>query len=85
MTEISYREAELTQTDIPATVGNMRTYYAPGVFAWSPFTGEQVTANPADLFYRSDDYLLTDDDGNGMILVRKVTEYVNPEPAKAAI
>lgn len=31
-----------------ATIENMTEHYAPGVFAYSPITGEEYSANPSD-------------------------------------
>ena len=58
----------MARTEI-ATIESMRAAYKPGVFAYSPATGEQYSANPNDYFWLTDaDGPLTDSEGEPMIL-----------------
>jgi hypothetical protein len=59
-----------------ATLENMRRFYRAGVFAWSPETAEEYSADPRDYFMLSDDVVLRDDDGNAMVLAYRVAEIV---------
>lgn len=43
------------------------------VFAYSPYTGESCSANPADYWNVDDNVCLKDEDGNEMVLAREVT------------
>lgn len=72
---------------IPATLANMRKHYGNAalweperlgeVFAWSPDTGEECSANPGDYsFIMTDDDVLRDDEDNPMILAYRVTQIV---------
>jgi hypothetical protein len=63
-------------TTIRATVANM--HRAPeGTVAISPVTGEEYSATPGDYWDAPLNYCLTDSDGNEMILVREVHDYVD--------
>lgn len=59
-----------------ATIENMREHYAPGVFAYSPLTGESYSANPGDYFWLPEDTPLTDFLGEPMDLVTSRRELV---------
>lgn len=48
----------------------------PGVFAYSPETGEQSSASPGDYWLLDPNECLTDSEGNEMILAREVTRIV---------
>lgn len=54
-----------------ATIENMRAHYAPDAFAYSPDTGEEYSANPADYWYADAGFVLIDEDGEPMVLARK--------------
>ncbi len=57
-----------------ATVNNMKAHGGgPGVFAWSPDTDEQCSADPGDYFYMDPDEPLVDSEGNPMQLARRVS------------
>jgi hypothetical protein len=65
-----------------ATLVNMRAVEAQetaGVFAFSPYTGERYSANPADYFGAplDDNEPLRDLEGEPMLLVFERTEYVD--------
>lgn len=62
-----------------ATVANMRKILDDQVFAYSRETGEEYSANPGDYWDKSDDYTLKDEISEPMVLVRRVTEYVEVE------
>ena len=62
------------QTPVPASLANMRKFYRPGVFAWSPITGDECSADPRDYFMLSDDAILRDDDGHEMYMAYRVEE-----------
>jgi hypothetical protein len=59
-----------------ANLENMRRYCEPGVFAYSPNTGEECSADPYDYFTLGPDDFLTDELGEPMVLVRRHTEYI---------
>lgn len=59
-----------------ATIENIQKYYRTGVVAFSPLTGEEVSANPEDYFYLSPGDVLTDDEGEPMILVTEHTSLI---------
>lgn len=59
-----------------ATLANMREHYKNGVFAWSPSTGEEYSANPGDYFMMSEDDVLRDEYGDPMVLAYKATSFV---------
>ena len=56
-----------------ATVANMRKVQDTGAIAYSPTTGEEYSANPADYWDMNDDTSLKDETGEPMILVRRVS------------
>jgi hypothetical protein len=61
-----------------ATRENMRKYAGlPGVFAYSPTTGEQYSATPGDYFWLPEGEVLTDSDGEPMVLARQVVQVVS--------
>jgi hypothetical protein len=60
-----------------ATLTNMQQHYTPGVFAYSPETGEESSANPADYFFLTFDGTLKDENGGDMVLVRRETRLVD--------
>lgn len=67
---------------VVATKANMRKYYdiVPGrVFAWSPKTHEEFSADPRDLIYShmDEDTPLLDDQGGEMVLVTRVTQILD--------
>lgn len=50
----------------------------PGVFAYSPDTGECYSADPGDYFWVADDeWVITDSEGNLMRLVVEITTYAD--------
>lgn len=53
---------------VPATLENMRRIYRHGLVAWSAYTGEKCSANPADYFYLEPNEPLRDELGNPMDL-----------------
>lgn len=59
-----------------ATIQNMRQHYAEGVFAYSPFTGEESSANPGDYFWLGEDDPLIDSLGQAMILATRSTRII---------
>lgn len=59
-----------------ATLANMRKHYREGVFAWSPDTGEEYSADPGDYFAMSEDSMLRDDNGEPMVLAYRTTSFV---------
>jgi len=60
-----------------ATMESMRRFWAPGVSAYSPATGEKRCANPADYWYLTNaDGPLTDSEGEPMILVTRSVRMV---------
>ena len=55
-----------------ATLSNMEKHYQPGVYAYSPYTGEMYSANPRDYFLMDDpEEFLVDGDGNAMLLATR--------------
>ena len=54
-----------------ASKRNMEANYDTGVFAYSPDTGEECSANPGDYWYMSNGDILEDGNGNAMILARR--------------
>jgi hypothetical protein len=63
-----------------ATVANMRRLEGAGdrdVFAFSPTTGEQYSATAGDYWNRPDDEPLTGEDGEPMVLARRIVRYVD--------
>ncbi len=56
-----------------ATLANMRVHYSDGVFAYSPTTTEECSANPGDYWFLGDDDVLRDSEDQPMILVVKRT------------
>jgi len=61
-----------------ATLANMQRYYSgTDVFAYSPDTGEECSANPADYFFLTFEDALKDENGEDMILVRRLTQLVD--------
>lgn len=61
-----------------ATLANMRQHYTGiDVFAYSPNTGEECSANPADYFTLGPDDTLKDDEDQPMILVRSRHDFVD--------
>ena len=71
-----------------ATIENMRAYYrtgspsepAPNVFAYSPITGEEYSANPADYWNVPPGWTMKDADGEPMILVTRQTTLIALKP-----
>lgn len=60
-----------------ASIANMKTVSDQrGVLAWSPTTGEEFTAHPGDYFTRGMEWIIEDENGEPMILVRRVTQMV---------
>ena len=60
-----------------ATKANMTTHGGlPGVLAYSPTTGEEYSSNPGDYWAERDEWTMTDESGDPMVLVRRVTEFV---------
>jgi hypothetical protein len=49
---------------------------APGVFTYSPTTGEQYSASPGDYWNHPDDQPLKDSEGSPMILASERTEII---------
>jgi hypothetical protein len=63
-----------TQTEVLATMANMQAYagsHDRAVFAYSPLTGEEYSADPADYFNARADWTMTDAEGEPMILARR--------------
>jgi hypothetical protein len=58
-----------------ATLRNMRAHYRNGVFAYSPDTGEECSANPSDYWSLADGDVLTDENDAPMLLVTRQTTY----------
>lgn len=52
---------------------NMDEHYTPGVFAYSPATGEECSANPSDYWYLAPDDVLEDGEGAPMVLATRTT------------
>lgn len=59
-----------------ATIENMVQHYRPGVFAYSPATHEEFSADPNDYFAVDGDTPLYDALGNPCVLVTEHREYV---------
>lgn len=59
-----------------ATMENMRKHYKPGVFAFSPATGQEYSARPGDYFWLPEGEALTDSEGEPMVLVTRRTSVV---------
>lgn len=61
---------------IEANIKNMKEYHKAyggnSVFAFSPFTYEKYSANPADYWDAKDDWVMEDSEGNPMALVVEV-------------
>jgi hypothetical protein len=56
-------------TDMLATVANMQAHYSgSSLFAFSPLTGEECSANPADYWHMAVDDVLVDAAGEPMLL-----------------
>lgn len=55
---------------VRATKANMDKHYGPGIFAWSPLTDEQCSADSADYFWMSGTDSLRDETGETMLLAR---------------
>lgn len=51
-----------------ATMANMERYAHRPVFAYSQITGERYSANPADYWQEGEDLVLTDSEGQPMVL-----------------
>jgi len=58
-----------------ASIENIRKCGGNGVIAFSPYTGEEYSADPGDYWYAEDSLVLEDEDGNDMELVRKQAIY----------
>lgn len=59
---------------VAATVANMRKHaHVPGMVMFSPWTGEEYSANGADYWHSDPDKIFTDSEGNEMWLVCKET------------
>ena len=61
-----------------ASLRNMRkaaASYSTLPLAYSPETGEEYSANPADYFNAPEDWVMRDSAGNPMILAFKVEHY----------
>lgn len=52
-----------------ASKKNMDRLYRNGVFAYSPRTGEEYSANPGDYWYLASADTLKDSEGKPMVLV----------------
>jgi hypothetical protein len=69
-----------------ATMANMRKYgKGPGVFAYSPVTGERCSADPADYWWMGPNESLIDGAGGTMELVfeRRTIRRIRRTDAKA--
>lgn len=64
-------------TDKYATLENMRRHGGPGVFVYSPTTGEESSADAEDYFWLPEGESLTDERGGPMVLVRRVSTLVS--------
>lgn len=63
-----------------ATIENMQywdKHYHNSMIAYSPGTGEEYSANPADYWNVGTGFTLRDSEGNAMFLVRRVTTYAD--------
>ena len=58
-----------------ATIENMLAHYRPGVFAYSPGTGEEYSADPGDYWDAGRGWTMKDAGGEPMVLVTKKTTY----------
>jgi hypothetical protein len=68
-----------TDTQTLATVANMREAEKRGkrAVAFSPNTYEQYSATPGDYWQHAEDEPLVDSEGTPMILIVKVTHYID--------
>lgn len=66
---------------VSATPENMKRYYGRPdlgtVFAWSPATREEFSANPSDYWDRRPDVPLLDSEGAEMVLVTRVSQILD--------
>jgi hypothetical protein len=53
---------------VDATIKNMRNMAGLGLIAYSPSTGEEYSADAGDYFWADDNFTLTDQLGNAMLL-----------------
>jgi hypothetical protein len=58
-----------------ATIENMRAHYREDVLAYSFNTGEEYSANPADYWNAPAGWVMKDEDGEPMRLVRHIETY----------
>jgi hypothetical protein len=63
-----------------ATIENMHKHH--GCTAYSPTTGEEASADAGDYWWLPNGDPLVDENGDPMILVRKVTEYIEVEDSE---
>ncbi len=58
-----------------ASLKNMQQHYTDGVFALSPVTGEQYSADPRDYFAVPTNWIMRDSNDEPMILARRVADF----------
>jgi hypothetical protein len=58
-------------TTIYASLDNMRTYADKGLFAYSPDTGEECSADASDYWYLGPEDVLEDENGRPMVLAMR--------------